>query len=697
MIVSDFEKIVSLYAIYGFQLEESGEGYVVFSLIESIFPGVDILVDDNSISDKIKTKYSEEGYSTNVIEYKDFSALDINLYKRVLNPTLANTNLRGKYNNYIKKVLSPYKKKDETYPTYKYIKSGYQWEQQFERKVTTKPLLDVLIELIAEKNARLIIVEAPAGFGKTSTSFELLKRLCDTDNSKRPFMMELERERQATTFRYLLLSQIDRQFGANRKSDLIIENIKRGRIPLIIDGFDELLSNDLDSGKEKFNFKAVETMLSTIASLLTDSAKVVLTTRKTAIFSGTQFIEWVDYQKNINGRDFIVDRFQLMEPTPSDWLSYDKLSLLPETLSKVSNPTLLSFIRYTDDWQDSQVIDAAQLVEKYFRTLYLREKERQDIQLTVVHQEQIMRDIAALFCIFDITADQRTNVKNFIYESNQRIIEAFTEDPENQQELLNKLVNHALLDRHESGLIGFVNDFVYGTLLYKALLNDSPILENLEEMSSSNVDKIIEASEILDKDTRSLVAEILKKCPGISSEILFKIDYRLLNSITELYSGLYLNEETFKKIDFSNTGSIKNTSFIQCRFEDCRFNLNNFHSCFFISCDFKNVDFCGINESNDFYECSGVSFVKEDAQNDSTEPSEQEENLYVQILKMFKRAGSELSRIRHISGIVSDLEPMYGRKTIMKHLSRLKSKDYIFVNGDNAWILQNGSDYLKNH
>ena len=698
MIASDFEDIVRLYAIYGFQQEESGEGYTVFSLIESIFPGVDILVDSNDIAERIKSKYSEEGYSTNIIEYKNLSALDLNLYKRVLNPKLAKKNLKAKYNNYIKKILTPYKRQDNTYPEYQYIKSSYQWEHQFKRQMITEPLLDILTGIIAKSDARLIIVEAPAGFGKTSTSFELLKRLCDTDDSNRPFMMELERERQATTFRYLLLSQIDRQFGANRKSDLIIENIKKGRIPLIIDGFDELLSKDLDNGKEKFNFKAVETMLSTIAALLTDKAKVVLTTRKTAIFSGTQFTEWIEYQRDINRRDFKVDRFQLMEPTPSDWLDDTKLSHLPQTLSKISNPTLLSFLRYSDDWlYTKQVIDPAQLVEKYFSTLYLREKERQDIQLKATSQEKIMRDIAALFCIFDITADQRTSIKNFIYESNQDIIDAFTDNSDNQQELLNKLVNHALLDRHESGLIGFVNDFVYGTLLYKALVNDCPILKELEEMSNSNADKVIEASEILTPDEKLLVAQTLKKCPGISSEILFKIDHRLLNAITENYSGLYLSDYSFIEIDFCNKGLFNNTSFVQCRFENCRFNLNNFDKCFFINCDFKNVEFFGNNDSNDYYECSGLTFIKEYPINEESEVPEHQDDLYIQILKMFKRAGSESTRIRHISGIISELEPQYGRKIIMKHLSKLKSKEYIYVNGDNAWLLQNGSDYLKNN
>lgn len=703
MLSSDLKQIKELYASYGFQFEESGEGYVVFSLIESIFPGVDILADRIEISEKIKSKYSEEGYSTNVIVYDGISSLDINLYKRVLNPALAKRNLLSKYQNYISKILDPYKNKkdskNEDKPNdlkYQYIEVGYLWEQQFIQKIATKSLIDTILDVTSADQSHLIIIEAPAGFGKTSTSFELLKRLCQLNDDKRPFMMELERERQATTFRYLLVSQIDRQFGANRKSDLIIENIKKGRIPLIIDGFDELLSKDLDSGKEKISFKKVETMLSTIASLLEDKAKVILTTRKTAIFSGNQFVEWVDFQQIKHGRGFMVDRFQLMEPTPADWLDSKKLNLLPNTLSKISNPTILSFLKYTSNWQETKNINAAQLVEKYLNTLFIREKDRQQIEIRASSQEKIMSDIAAYFCIFDITADLRSNIKNFIYESNSSIIDQFAEDPENRQELLNKLVNHALLDRHESGLIGFVNDFVYGTLLYKALISKSEILDDLEQISTSNAEKIIEASEILDFSERVAVASSLIQCSGLSDEVRFKIDYRLLNSIKGEHSGLYLNEVSFSEIDFNSSGSIKNTTFIRCRFDDCNFNLDNFENCYFISCDFSKTKFFGVNVSNVFYECNGILFYKE-YQDDSSESNEQtqDQDLDIQILKMFKRTGSESTRIRHVSGIISELESNFERKTIMKHLSKLKSKEYIYVNGDNAWLLQSGSEYLR--
>lgn len=42
-------------------------------------------------------------------------------------------------------------------------------------------------------------------------------------------------------FRYVLLDEIDRKF-TTLSSDLVIAEIRNGNVPLVIDGFDELIS-----------------------------------------------------------------------------------------------------------------------------------------------------------------------------------------------------------------------------------------------------------------------------------------------------------------------------------------------------------------------------------------------------------------------------------------------------------------------
>ena len=296
--MKDFEKIEHLYRQYGYECEETGDNYSVFSLSDAIYPGVDILVNNDSVYEQLRQKYADGGYSTNKVIFTDVEFLDLSLYKRFLRPSVARRNMLQRYRNYVDKILDPYKSNAKE-PSgkgleYKYIAVSYNYERDFKTEPNGKNIITLLSDIINCKGARLIIVEAAAGFGKTSTSYELLKHLCEIEDDKRPFLMELERDRQAATFRYLLLSQIDRSFEVKLKNDIVVDNIKKGRIPLIIDGFDELLSRDMDRGREKLSFKMVETMLSTIAELLIDNTKVILTTRRTAIFTGEEFTEWYE-------------------------------------------------------------------------------------------------------------------------------------------------------------------------------------------------------------------------------------------------------------------------------------------------------------------------------------------------------------------------------------------------------------------
>lgn len=130
----------------------------------------------------------------------------------------------------------------------------------------------------------LLIIEAAAGFGKTCTAYEILNRYTENNSDKLPFFTELARNREARVFKHILLNEIDEQLPSGIKQNVVIDQITKGRIPLIIDGFDELISKD--SKKED-----VESMISTIVDLLKGEAKIIITSRKTAIFNSEEFLE----------------------------------------------------------------------------------------------------------------------------------------------------------------------------------------------------------------------------------------------------------------------------------------------------------------------------------------------------------------------------------------------------------------------
>lgn len=212
--MKEIEKITSIYESYQYSLEKTGNGFAVFSLGAGIYPGVDILI-TKDISDyeynTIRKEYSEAGYATNKVEFLSLEKLEISLFTQFFKPRYSRERLLSHYKEYTNSIMKPYQTK-EAKPKYKYIETSYIYEEDFRSVYPDVRLVDKLYGLLDQEKSKLIIVEAPAGFGKTSTAYELVARLCSDNSIRRPFFMELSKDRSATTFRYLLLSQIEKTF-----------------------------------------------------------------------------------------------------------------------------------------------------------------------------------------------------------------------------------------------------------------------------------------------------------------------------------------------------------------------------------------------------------------------------------------------------------------------------------------------------
>ncbi|HFO8147377.1 TPA: NACHT domain-containing protein, partial [Escherichia coli] len=165
-------------------------------------------------------------------------------------------------------------------------------------------------------DSKLILIEAPAGFGKTCTSYEILNSLISIDGAPIPFFTEFSRDRQAKVFSHVFVREVDRSFRTV-KSDLVIDETKNGKIVLVLDGFDELLNDTTSNKTNDIDFEKAQPMLETIGELLTKSAKVILTSRRAAIFDGEIFQEWKDKYRD----NFDVVRYRLNSPEVRDWLS----------------------------------------------------------------------------------------------------------------------------------------------------------------------------------------------------------------------------------------------------------------------------------------------------------------------------------------------------------------------------------------
>ena len=281
------EQLKNLFHLYNYVVERECRECIVFALKAVMYPAIEIipLGDENmTVIEKIRKEYQELNYSVKVQKTYDLDELERYLFNGFFHVGQANSRISDKYHQYASHVIESYGMESDNI-VYEYINIPFEKEINFKYTTACTNIVDAIKNDVQTNNPTLIIVEAAAGFGKTSTSYEVLKTYEGIRSDIRPFFMELSKDRSATTFHYLLLSQINRDFDILLKEELVLYNIKKGKIPLIVDGFDELLSRDIDNGKKGVKFDDVETMLSTIAELLTNQAKVILTTRKTAIFS----------------------------------------------------------------------------------------------------------------------------------------------------------------------------------------------------------------------------------------------------------------------------------------------------------------------------------------------------------------------------------------------------------------------------
>ena len=452
----------------------------------------------------------------------------------------------------------------------------------------------------------------------------------------------------------------------------------------------------MDSGQEKGNFEEVETMLSTIADLLTDKSKIILTTRKTAIFSGDKFIEWYFAQQD-KGYDFTVARIQLMEPTPSDWLSPEQMAIIPNNISQINNPVLLSYLRYTPKEKFSTFTDPDILVRSYFDFLFKRERERQSLPFNSIEQRYILGNLAAYFAACDITADNRTDVMDAILTlSNGMIKDASTSDRD-ERSLANTLTNHALLDRHSSGKVGFINDYIFGSLLGWSLLDKKEGVGLIETLSTRTADKLIEACSVWMSNNRIELAQALYALKNLPQAVMLGIDRFLLGKIIHSFSDQNISDEEFIGLSFEGDGIWFNCTFTKCTFSNCFLDFNRISNCTFIACSFDSNQVIGDKTSCFFYE--GSPFVAEDMCNTlhplDDEVNEDNTELDKRILCLFYRKGSQNTRINKISTITEQLSESYDRKVILKRIERLVKDDYIITNGDNAWIRKAGSDYFN--
>lgn len=714
-LLSEFDKI---YELYGYIAREI-KGVRVYEYKHGRYFGADILrlgnESENAVN-SIEKEYKDQDFATSIKKYNSIQELETDLFKSFFQIRSYKNSLKRNYESFVSKQLlslpegSKYEYIVGNYTSnlYNHYGSAFDFEQQ---TLPDSPISNVINTIKENENIPLLtIIEAAAGYGKTCTAYEIVNKLCEFQDEKIPLYIELAKNRSARIFKHVLQKEVEEQFQGST-SEIVMHQIIEGRIPVVIDGFDELLSKDfLQNGAEAY--RTAESMLNTIFELLKGKSKIIITTRKTAIFNGENFFDII----NNSYSGYKILRISLSEPRINNWLSNEQIQILSTTnfpVEEVSNPVLLAFFRNSQKDDLEKMCKNNSIVEQYFLLLLNREQIRQNLKMDVNTQQNVFRNLARLMCEYDFNAENKSFIKELLLDYNNEILTKYIENyPEYPKptfdQLADTLSNHVLLDRKKNDLIGFINDFVFGTLLGESLIGNK-----FEENYTSS-----QITDIFNEDYANLALTAFKVQPTsnkeqlwnklnndrfcFSDDFIFKRDIGLRNELSKKhYSDMQIEGMHFSNIIFDNDNLFENVVFNHCLFSNCLFETKAFNQSGLVNCELEN---CDLSRNDDdgyasmyMHLCTSDNGIEDSFYNDCEEAvSENSKNkdINTMIFECFQKPDGSFYIMKRLTAIRSSITD-YDNKTINKTINKLQHLGYFHIDGDICYIQREGVAFFS--
>lgn len=695
--------VINLFQRYGFEHRKnlSGGGFEAFTYKSGFFYNAELVslscwqeVDKHRRDEAIK-QLDKLKFSTKVKEYGSIEEIERDFFIGFFDVKNWKIKIQKEYEKHCERCLSAFPGENLQY---KYIGGGFIKNSESSKK-SNQDLIKEIESNISSKGAQLIIVEAPAGYGKTCASFEIIKCISDQANEQIiPFFAEFSRDRQAKVFSHILTREVDRSFASVRSS-VVIEEMKAGKVIVVLDGFDELLQEEPD--KEKSTFEAAEQMLETISELLEGNAKVILTSRRSAIFDGEAFGDWMANHET----SFNVERYRLEKPTLEDWLPWDRINDLEAhsiDLRKIANPVLLGYLRSLNDEDFSELLDDSEsIVDYYFHAMMERENERQNLSMNYSEQVAILQSIADDMSKNNYTSDSKEAIVKLILDSYSTILHdvrkrhPVAERP-TAEKLATTLSNHAFLDRcDEGGKIQFVNEFALGYFLAGCAIENGDWMAHDERFVEPPVLSFVSMPE---RKRHELWSSLQTMISFVTKSDRARYEFLLIRKFSgENYAGEEIRKVNFDGISLNNEHKLKNIVFTECVFKEIEINTDLCEDITFLNCEFWD---CKISESaNDdqvhFYACGGnnnivSSWNDEEIQSgeqDSAEPKISNIERYV-LMKFFQSSSMNIERLQvHTGAFFKDAD--FPRKLILKSIRSLRQRGFIANAHDHSFIALN--------
>ncbi|MGV8018721.1 MAG: pentapeptide repeat-containing protein [Ignavibacteria bacterium] len=712
----NFNLIDEAYLRYGYEIKRKNQNYRVYVLHYGLYDGADIVrIDDSVEIENVKNDFSNAGFACRERTFSSIKEVEETLFKGFFGVDFIKNNLNAKYSSFISRQTKLLGEKIK----YEYINTKfdvfqYDGDEEIEVDLKSKNIIETIYELINLQGSFLIIIEAAAGFGKTCTAFEIMNMLKNESNFS-PFFTELSRNRDATVFKHILWNEMETEYQMMIKTELVKFQIAEGRVPLIIDGFDELLSKDPRKKQNSMiEFEEVEAMITTIGDLLDNNSKIILTSRRTAIFTGSEFKSWIkQYDKKFN-----TIRISIYPPKIEDWLDQEKIELLSVKkfpIKQIANPVLLSYLRALDKSDFIELIeDSDQVVAKYFNTLLEREIDRQELYLTVDEQMVIFKKLAMFMAECDFTSEHKTFIKDVIRDYNIKLLESSrSRTPLLKRrpidELADTLTNHALLDRlgRRNNYIGFINEFIFGSLVGFTLIEGLYEKSKYKEFQEIIADTVVTSFEVQSVKNKNTLWDIFNSGGfNFSDEFLFTLDLKLKSEFLHVFDDISYQEKHFDGVIFGANCLFEKCVFINCNFNYCIINNVSFKNCSFVNCNFYqctydiNFELNKVDDSMMLFGCTSDNddFLSFFTKRTVVYDVEAEINVEKLILSKFFKVDGQTKRARLKSKMLEDFIDSYPSvmELINDKLEYCISHHFVYADGDILFISEKGIERYKN-
>jgi hypothetical protein len=206
-------------------------------------------------------------------------------------------------------------------------------------------------------------------------------------------------------------------------------------------------------------------------------------------------------------------------------------------------------------------------------------------------QEAVLQSIAVYFAEHRCDFESKETVQTAILEKNSARISALrTLYPPQKRptidELVEKLSNHAFLDRHKNsdGDIGFINDFIFGSLLSTWIVNSGRDEYLADEKI---VDVTVLASTLRNLEFRkSLRSKLAFALSCFDSGRRFSADLRLHGQNLSTFAGEQIDQLKFDNADLGSEYPLERVCFVNCEFRYINFSLAGLRDVTFINCKF---------------------------------------------------------------------------------------------------------------